>query len=157
MSAKILIVDDHEVVRQGVRSILSERPDWEICAEAANGDEAILAATTLRPDVVIMDVTMPGMSGLEAASRIVAAVPETRILIFSMHESGRIAVDVREARAHGYVQKSQAARDLVLAVDRLLSGDTFFSPETAATPKPKKHRKAAANSGSTSRRALCFA
>jgi DNA-binding NarL/FixJ family response regulator len=157
MSAKILIVDDHEVVRQGVRSILSERPDWEICAEAANGDEAILAATTLRPDVVIMDVTMPGMSGLEAASRIVAAVPEARILIFSMHESGRIADDVREAHAHGYVQKSQAARDLVLAVDRLLSGDTFFSPETAATPKPKKHRKAAANSGFTSRRALCFA
>jgi DNA-binding NarL/FixJ family response regulator len=156
MPAKILIVDDHEVVRQGVRSILSERPDWEVCAEAVNGDEAVLAATTLRPDVVIMDVTMPGMSGLEAAARIVAAVPETRILIFTMHESGRIADDVREARAHGYVEKSQAARDLVLAAQRLLSGDTFFGTEPAVKSEPTKPAKAA-NSGCTSCRALCFA
>jgi len=134
MSAKILIVDDHVVVRQGLRSLLNARPDWEICGEAAAGEEAIHAVTNLKPDVVILDVTMPGMSGLEAASRIVALGTATRILIFTMHESLRMAVDVREAGAHGFVQKSQAARDLILAVERVLAGGTFFGDEPNSQP-----------------------
>ena len=131
MSAKILIVDDHYVVRQGVRSILAERPEWEICGEAGTGEEAVDAAATLRPDVVILDITMPGISGLDAASRIVALGTGTRILIFTMHESQRMAADVREAGAHGLVQKSQAARDLILAVERLLTG-VFLDSELGA-------------------------
>ena len=108
MSAKILIVDDHVVVRQGLRSLLNARPDWEICGEAAAGEEAIHAVTNLKPDVVILDVTMPGMSGLEAASRIVALGTATRILIFTMHESLRMAVDVvtRLTSARGVLHPS---------------------------------------------------
>lgn len=157
MSARILIVDDHDVVRQGVRSILSDRSDWEICGEVGSGEAAIQAAATLKPDVVILDITMPGMSGLEAASRIVAFAPGIRILIFTMHESRLLADNVREAGAHGYVQKSQAGRDLVVAVERLLSGDTFFGPESEAEPKRKKASNSAANSASSCFRALCFA
>ena len=157
MSAKILIVDDHYVVRQGVRSILAERPEWEICGEAATGEEAVDAATTLRPDVVILDITMPGISGLDAASRIVALGTGTRILIFTMHESQRMAADVREAGAHGLVQKSQAARDLIVAVERLLAGDTFFAVEPDVQPDNKKAVTAAPNSSLSSYASLCFA
>lgn len=134
MAARILIVDDHDVVRQGVRSFLSTRPDWEICGEAATGEEAVRAVAALQPDVVILDLTMPGMSGLEAASRIAALGTATRVLVFTMHESQRIASDIRQAGAQGYVQKSQAARDLILAIERLLSGDTFFDAQPAAVP-----------------------
>src|SRR5258708_12464873 len=133
MSAKILIVDDHYVVRQGVRSILAERPEWEICGEAATGEEAVDAATTLRPDVVILDVTMPGISGLDAASRIIALGTGARILIFTMHESQRMAADVREAGAHGLLQKSQPARDLILPPHRLLP------PDPSSPPQPPLH------------------
>jgi DNA-binding NarL/FixJ family response regulator len=163
MSARILVVDDHEVVRQGLRSLLTARPDWEICGEAAAGEEAVQAVANLKPDVVILDVTMPGMSGLEAASRIIALGAGTRILIFTMHESQRMAVDVREAGAHGFVQKSQAARDLILAVERLLAGGTFFGDEPGDQPgvkksdKPASAAKAAPNSGSVFCSAFCFA
>jgi DNA-binding NarL/FixJ family response regulator len=114
-------------------------------------------------NVVILDVTMPGMSGLEAASRIIALGTRTRILIFTMHESQRIAVDVREAGAHGFVQKSQAARDLILAVERLLAGGTFFSSEPNDQPgiqksdKPASAAKAAPNSGLTFCNVFSFA
>ena len=157
MAARILIVDDHEVVRQGVRSILAERPEWQICGEAASGAEAIHAAAMLHPDVVIMDITMPQMSGLEASSRIVSSAPDARILIFTMHESSRLADEVREAGAHGYVQKSQASRDLVLAIERLLSGDTFFEPESGARSKRKKSGNPVDNTGYCLRASLCFA
>lgn len=155
MSAKILIVDDHDVVRQGLRSLLTARPDWEICGEAAAGEEAVQSVANLKPDVVILDITMPGMSGLEAASRIIALGTGTRILIFTMHESPRMAIDVREAGAHGFVQKSQAARDLILAVERLLAGSTFFGGEPNNQPgitmsdKPASAAKAAPGSALT--------
>lgn len=126
MSARILIVDDHDVVRQGVCTLLSTHSDWEICGEASSGAEAISAVSALKPDVVILDITMPGMSGLDATARIAALGTGARILIFTMHESRRMAEDIREAGAQGYVQKSQAARDLIVAVERLLAGNTFF-------------------------------
>jgi DNA-binding NarL/FixJ family response regulator len=130
MAAKILIVDDHDVVRQGVRSIISRaRPHWEICGEASDGQEAVRAALDLKPDVVVLDVTMPVMNGLEAASRIVKKGAGSRVLILTMHESERLYADVREVGAHGYVQKSQAGRDLIRAIDILLAGGTFFESE----------------------------
>ena len=146
MSARILIVDDHDVVRQGVCTLLSTHSDWEICGEASSGAEAISAVSALKPDVVILDITMPGMSGLDAAARIAALGTASRILIFTMHESRRMADDIREAGAQGYVQKSQAARDLIFAVERLLAGETFFptatdsrqgSPANADAPDPE--------------------
>jgi DNA-binding NarL/FixJ family response regulator len=127
MSARILIVDDHEVIRQGVRSmLLRARPEWEICGGATDGEQAIEAVQRLKPDVVILDVTMPTMSGLQAAPRIAKLAAGCRILIFTMHESERMAKDVRAAGAQGYVQKSQAGRDLVVAIDVLLGGGTFL-------------------------------
>lgn len=135
MSARILIVDDHEVVRQGVRSVLlRSRPEWEICGEATDGKQAIEAVQKLKPDVVILDITMPNMNGLEAAPRIAKLPVNTRILIFTMHESERIAADVRKAGAHGYVQKSQAGRDLIVAIDSLLAGGTFFGRKSEPQP-----------------------
>jgi DNA-binding NarL/FixJ family response regulator len=127
MSARILIVDDHQVVRLGVRSLLLHaRPEWEICGEACDGKQAIEAVQRLKPDIVILDVTMPTMSGLQAAPQIAKLAMGCRILIFTMHESDRIVKDVRAAGANGYVQKSQAGRDLVVAIDALLAGGTFF-------------------------------
>jgi DNA-binding NarL/FixJ family response regulator len=155
MSAKILIVDDHEVVRHGLRAFLAARPEWEICGEASAGEEAIRAVSHLKPHVVILDVTMPGMSGLEAAARIVDLHTGTRILIFTMHESRRMAIDVREAGAHGLVQKSRASHDLIRAVERLLAGGTFFSgdpedkPAIAQPDKSAPPAKRATNRGSS--------
>ncbi|HEY2459559.1 MAG TPA: response regulator transcription factor [Candidatus Acidoferrum sp.] len=142
MTARILIVDDHEIVRQGVRSILANRPDWEICGEASNGQEAVDAVSSLHPDLVVLDITMPQMSGLEAASRISQLSHKCPVLIFTMHESAALVADIRRSGAQGYVQKSQAARDLIHAIETLLGGNTFFAqpsdPKSPAkgTPKP---------------------
>jgi DNA-binding NarL/FixJ family response regulator len=106
MPAKILVADDHhEVVRQGVRAILQARPDWEICGEAVDGREAIRLAKQLRPYVIIMDITMPHLSGLEAAQEIAQLQVPSRVLIFTMHESNSLAPSVQRAGAHGYVVK----------------------------------------------------
>jgi DNA-binding NarL/FixJ family response regulator len=123
-SPTILIVDDHEIVRKGIRTLISRsRPGWHICAEAETGEQAIEKAQSLRPDVIVLDITMPAMSGLEAASRISALKLGSRILVFTMHESDRLAAEARAAGAHGIVLKSRAARDLIHAIDKLLSGD----------------------------------
>jgi DNA-binding NarL/FixJ family response regulator len=129
MAARILLVDDHEIVREGIRTLIARsRPEWEICGEARDGEEALEAVRTLKPDVVILDVTMPKLSGLEAAPRIAKLGLGCRVLIFTMHDSERLTSEVRQAEAQGLVLKSQAARDLIRAVDRLLAGGTFFAP-----------------------------
>ena len=143
MPARILVADDHEVVRQGIRAILQSRPDWEICGEAVDGQEAVRMAQELHPDVIVMDITMPRMSGLEAAQEIVRLKLPARILIFTMHESVSLAPSVRRAGAQGYVVKSRAARDLVEALQRLLDGGTFFdtySPSGAKEGDDKPDR-----------------
>jgi DNA-binding NarL/FixJ family response regulator len=138
MPIKILLVDDHEVLREGVRAILKRaRPQWEICGEASSGVEAIEATKRLKPDIVLLDITMPEMSGLEAASRITALGLNARILIFTMHESGELANDARRVGALGYVSKSDASRQLVLAIETLLSGGTFFGTPQAVPRNPQ--------------------
>ena len=136
MSVRILIVDDHEVVREGVRTILDRaKRDWEICGEAGNGQEAIEAVARLKPDIILLDITMPVMSGLDAASRIAGLSLTGQILIFTMHESGELTHDARRVEARGYVTKGDAARDLVVAIETLLSGGTFFGrPEKPQDP-----------------------
>lgn len=126
MPVRILIADDHDVVREGVRAILRKRPDWEICGEAANGQEALAQAEALRPDVIILDITMPIMSGLDVARKIVYTTPKSRVLMFTMHDSGTVEHAVRGSGAHGLVLKLYAARDLVRAVDTVVEGGTFF-------------------------------
>jgi DNA-binding NarL/FixJ family response regulator len=137
MAARILIVDDHEIVREGIRTLLRRiRPEWVVCGEAKNGKEAVEAAAALTPDILILDVTMPVMSGLEAAARIARMGLASRVLIFTMHETKSLINEVRATGAQGYVVKSQASRDLIVAIDRILAGGTFFGPdpETSASP-----------------------
>jgi DNA-binding NarL/FixJ family response regulator len=130
MATRILLVDDHEIVREGIRTLITRsRPEWEICGEARDGEEALEAVRALKPDVVILDITMPKMSGLEAAPRIAKLGLGCRVLMFTMHDSERLSTEARQAEAQGLVLKSQAARDLVRAVDRLLDGGTFFSQQ----------------------------
>jgi DNA-binding NarL/FixJ family response regulator len=144
MPPRILIVDDHEIVRVGIRTLLNgSRPQWEICGEATSGKEAIEAAAALAPDVIILDVTMPGMSGIETASRITNLGLRSMTLIFTMHESATLVTEVRASGARGYVAKSQASRDLVLAIESLLAGGSFYgeaeseaSAKKAAGPDP---------------------
>jgi len=123
---KILIADDHEIVRQGIRRVLEVKPEWEICGEASNGQEAVRMAQELSPDIIIMDVTMPVMSGFEAADEISRLPVGSRVLFFTMHDAGSMAGSVRKSGAQGYVVKSRAAQDLVQALERLLKGGTFF-------------------------------
>jgi DNA-binding NarL/FixJ family response regulator len=127
MATTILIADDHAIVREGICNlIVKSRPDWALCEQAADGEEALALARSLQPTVVILDITMPKMSGLEVAARISQHTPHSRILMFTMHESPRLNIEAQQAGAHGVVLKSQATRDLIRAIDRLLSGDTFF-------------------------------
>jgi DNA-binding NarL/FixJ family response regulator len=138
MGSKILIVDDHEVVRQGVRTILRSRPQWEVCGEAVNGKDAIEKAKALDPDVIIMDITMPEMSGIEATREITKLKLRTAVLVFTMHESRNLASTVQDAGARGFVLKSHAARDLLDALESLLNGGTFFGPDSGKSSKGKE-------------------
>jgi DNA-binding NarL/FixJ family response regulator len=125
---RILIADDHEVVRQGVRGLLEVRGDWTVCGEAATGREAVMKATELRPDVVVLDVAMPEMNGLEAARQIRRAVPSAKILVLTVHEIDQLAQEFIDAGVHGYLVKADTGRMLVEAVQTVLRGGKFFTP-----------------------------
>ena len=129
MSVRILIADDHEVIRHGVRTILQARPEWEICGEAANGSDTVRLFKELKPDISIIDITMPGLNGLDAARQITAEDVNSKILIFTMHESVSLSASVRRVGARGYVTKSQATRELIRAIESILGGGTFFNHE----------------------------
>ncbi len=131
MTARVLIADDHEVVRRGIRSILENQAGWEICGEAVTGREAVEKALQLTPDVVVLDVGMPELNGLEAARQILKALPHTEILILTMHDSTQLVHEVLDAGARGYVLKSDAGRDLVTAVDALCRHKPFFAPSVS--------------------------
>lgn len=152
MDARILIVDDHEIVREGIRGLIARsRPEWKICAEATNGEEAIEVCRTLKPDVMILDITMPVMSGLEAAMRMTQLGFGCRLLMFTMHESQRLDDDVRRVGAQGVVLKTRAAHDLIRAIDRLLAGGTFF--ESGASQQNPPAQGAASDVPSNDKRA----
>jgi DNA-binding NarL/FixJ family response regulator len=142
INARVVIADDHEIVLEGIRRILTRlRPNWEICGEASNGTQTLELVKTLKPNVVVLDVTMPGMNGLEAARHIAKLNLGCRILIFTVHDSDWLKSEIRDSGAHGYVQKSQVARDLVAAIERLLEGSTFFSEEAGTEPRPGPSRQ----------------
>lgn len=127
---RVLIVDDHEAVRKGVCAILSSRLDIEVCGEAGDGKEAIEKAKEVRPDLIILDVTMPVLSGFDAAREIRKILPEVRILMLSMHESKQLLEEAKKLGVHGYVTKTQAGNVLLKAVDTLFSDQVFY-PEYA--------------------------
>lgn len=124
---RILIADDHEVARRGIRSVLESHPGWEVCAEAKDGREAVDLAATVRPDLVLLDIGMPNLNGLEAARQILAASPNVAILILTMHDSDNVVREVLRAGARGFLLKSDAGRDLISAVEALQLQRTFFT------------------------------
>jgi len=133
---RILIVDDHEVVRRGLLALLGTQAGWEVVGEAANGSDAVKKVAQVKPDVVVMDITMPAMSGLDATRLIMETAPQTKVLIFTMHDSEQMIQTALEAGARGYVLKSNAANDLIAAIRALAKDETPLVSRTAKqTPK----------------------
>ena len=129
---RILVADDHEVVRKGLVSLLQAQPEWQVCGEAGDGREAVEKALQLKPDVVILDIGMPSLNGLEATRQILKASPQARILILTLHDSDQVVREVLNAGARGFLLKSDAARDLVAAVEALRHDKTYFTSKVAA-------------------------
>jgi DNA-binding NarL/FixJ family response regulator len=124
---KILIADDHEVMRTGVRALIEQESEWQVCGTATNGQEAVDAARKLKPDVVILDMTMPELDGLEALREIKRALPNTEVVIFSAHHSEEVIGQLFEAGAKSYIQKSDAGRYLVAAIKSIADHKPFFT------------------------------
>ena len=127
----LLIADDHEVVRRGIRALIQEQPGWRIAAEANDGRDAVNKANEFQPDVAILDITMPSLNGLDAAKQIAELSPRTKVLILTIHESDQLSRKALDVGVRGYILKSDAAFDLITAVSSLLSNKTFFTPKVA--------------------------
>jgi DNA-binding NarL/FixJ family response regulator len=125
---RILLADDHVMVRQGFRMILAAQPDLEIVGEAGNGRDAVELAEQLRPDVVVMDVAMPDMNGIEATRRLAVSAPRTRVLALSMYKDSVYVREILRAGARGYLLKDAIDRDLLSAVRAVASGEGYLSP-----------------------------
>jgi DNA-binding NarL/FixJ family response regulator len=132
MSFRILVADDHEVVRRGLCALLRNQPEWEVCGEAGDGREAVEKVLTLKPEVVILDIGMPNLNGLEATRQILKTNPRIKVLVLTLHDSDQVVQEVLNAGARGFLLKTDAARDLVAAVEALRRGKTYFTPKVAA-------------------------
>ncbi len=140
MPVRILIADDHHVVRTGLRALLESKSGWQVCAEATNGREAVEQAGQLKPDVAVLDIGMPLLNGVEATRQIRKLSPHTEILILTMHDSEFLVREVLEAGAHGYILKDDADRNLIAAVDALRLHKPFLSPRVSeAVSKAVQH------------------
>ena len=127
MPVRILVADDHQVVRTGLRSLLESKTGWHVCAEASNGREAVEKAGELKPDVAVLDIGMPLLNGVEATRQIRKLSPQTEILILTMHDSEHLVQEVLRAGAHGYILKDDADRNLIAAVDALRRHKPYLS------------------------------
>lgn len=127
MPSRIFVADDHDVVREGIKSLLKSKPEWTICGEAVDGLDAVSGIRELKPDVAVLDISMPGLNGLDVASRVSRENPGLRILIFTMHSGNSLVNAAREAGAHGLVLKSFASRDLIRALEIIIGGGTFLN------------------------------
>ncbi len=130
---RILLADDHAVVRQGFRLILNQQPDMEVVGEAGNGEEAVKLALQLKPSLIIMDIGMPKVNGVEATRRIIEGCPESLILILSMHKDAVYVRETLRAGAKGYLLKESIDQDLLRAIRSVAEGDGFLSPEVSGT------------------------
>ena len=128
---RILVVDDHDLVREGLRSMLEAQPGWTVCGEATTGREAVDLVQQLHPEVVVIDVHMPNVDGLQATREILAASPQTEVLIFTVDETNELVQAAREAGARGIVMKSDAALDLIAAVAALAQHEPFYTPKAS--------------------------
>ncbi len=125
---RILVADDHDLMRRGIKSLLQSHAGWEVCGEAHTGREAVTKAEELKPDVVILDISMPDLNGVDAAKRIRKVSPDTEVLILSVHYSDQLIRDILEAGVRGYIVKSDSDRDLIIAVETLANHKPFFTP-----------------------------
>jgi two-component system response regulator NreC len=128
---RILIADDHDVMRQGMRSVIEREPAWEVCGVATTGREAVTQASALAPDIVIMDMTMPELNGLDAALQIKRRAPHTEILMFTAHESDNLIRDAFEAGVKSFILKSEAHHFLVEAIQSLARHKPFFTSKVS--------------------------
>ncbi len=133
MSIKIMIADDHEIVRNGLRSLLEKELDMEVIAEADNGRNAVRLALDLAPDVVIMDIAMAELNGIEAARQIISALPRTKVIALSMHADKRYVMEMLKAGASGYILKDNAYEELARAIRTALKNHTYLSPQVTET------------------------
>jgi DNA-binding NarL/FixJ family response regulator len=141
MTKRILVVDDHDVVRQGIRLILRKHSEWQVVAEAENGSEAIEKARSLDPDLMILDISMPGKDGLEVIADLVRLNARSKVLVLTMHDSQELSQAVEKSGASGYLVKTHAARDLVRAMQKIFDGGKFFPSDVVPPPKPAKGKK----------------
>jgi DNA-binding NarL/FixJ family response regulator len=128
MTARVLLADDHKLVRAGIRALLTEIPSVEVVAEASDGREALELVRAYRPDLVLMDISMQGLNGIEATAQLRRELPEVRVIILSMHTSVEHVAQALQAGACGYMQKDSATQELSLAVDAVLKGETYLGP-----------------------------
>ena len=131
MELRLVVADDHDIVRRGLRDLLEAHVGWKVVAEATTGTDAVKKVREIKPDVAILDISMPSLNGLEAARRIIESGSKTRILILTILDSDTLIKEMLDAGVKGYVLKSDAARDLVLAVEALQHGKTFFTSKVA--------------------------
>ena len=124
---RILIADDHAIVRRGLRALIESQQGWEVCAEAANGRQAVDGVERFTPDIAIVDIGMPELNGLEATRQILKMSPRTEVLVLTMHQSEEVVAEVLKAGARGYVLKSDADQNLIAAVEALLQHKPFFT------------------------------
>lgn len=130
-SLRILIADDHDIVREGLKLLLSSKSNWQICDEATTGREAVAKARQHRPDVVVLDFSMPELNGLEATRQIRKALPKTEVLILTMHDSEQLAREVLEAGARAFLLKTDAKRHLITAIEALGQHQPFFASKVS--------------------------
>lgn len=131
-SLRILLADDHEMVRHGLRALIEDQPGWQVCGEANTGRAAVAKARELKPDIVVMDFTMPELNGMEATRQIRAGLPRTQVLILTMHESEELVREMLNAGARGYVLKSDAGNALVDALKALAEQKPYFTSKISA-------------------------
>jgi DNA-binding NarL/FixJ family response regulator len=124
---RILIADDHDFMRRGIRSLVESHPAWKVCGEARTGNEAVAKAQNLKPDIVILDIAMPGLNGLEAAGQIRKSSSKTEILILSVHHTDQLIQEIVKAGIRAYILKSDAERDLELGIEALARHKPFFT------------------------------
>jgi DNA-binding NarL/FixJ family response regulator len=132
MSIKVLLADDHKIMREGLRSLIEKEADIKVVAEAAGGRTAVMLATEVSPDVVIMDITMPDLNGIEATQQIISKAPNIKVLALSMHSDDYFVAGMLKARASGYLPKDCAAKELVQAIRAVIEGETYLSPKVAS-------------------------
>jgi len=133
MRIKLLLADDHRIMRQGLISLIAAEPDMEVVGEAGNGREALKLALKLSPHIILMDVNMPDLNGIDATRQILAQVPDVKILALTMHTNRKLVLGMFQAGASGYMLKDCAFKELIVAIRTLMAGQNYLSPEIAGT------------------------